>query len=115
MFRLSGTFPFNEDEEIEDVRVTRFAHLPLGVFSSKFAMPISCFHRIRGKRSPKKVRGTLISTHDTHPVLATDLISNDLLQVNTGHRLAAANALRHAFFEVNPPNAAFALVHPSHV
>ena len=30
----------------------------------------------------------------------TDLISHHLLQVNAGHRLAAANALKHAFFEV---------------
>jgi hypothetical protein len=33
-------------------------------------------------------------------LLAIDLISHHLLQVNAGHRLAAANALRHAFFEV---------------
>lgn len=32
--------------------------------------------------------------------LAIDLISHQLLQVNAGHRLAAANALRHTFFEV---------------
>ncbi len=33
-------------------------------------------------------------------ILAIDLISHHLLQVNVGYRLAAANALKHAFFEV---------------
>ncbi|CAF5140565.1 unnamed protein product [Rotaria magnacalcarata] len=36
---------------------------------------------------------------DASYFLAVDLISHHLLQVNAGHRLAAANALRHAFFE----------------
>ena len=33
-------------------------------------------------------------------ILAIDLISHHLLQVNAGHRLAAVSAAKHAFFEV---------------
>ncbi|CAF2066108.1 unnamed protein product [Rotaria magnacalcarata] len=65
---LSGTFPFNEDEEIEDQ-----------IRNANFMFPSNPWKDI---------------SRD-----AVDLISHHLLQVNAGHRLAAANALRHAFFE----------------
>ncbi|CAF2954888.1 unnamed protein product [Rotaria sp. Silwood2] len=65
---LSGTFPFNEDEEIEDQ-----------IRNANFMFPSNPWKDISKD--------------------ATDLISHHLLQVNAGHRLAAANALRHAFFE----------------
>lgn len=144
--------------------------LNVGFFfsSSKFAMLISCFLRILGKRFPTKVcirvmhrshslsfgrtrhwrfflslafpAGSIgtgeqtsivdqqslsstmatgwrnIAARDLFPFrfctarvglhvipfrsLAIDLISHHLLQVNAGHRLAAASALRHVFFEV---------------
>jgi len=64
---LSGTFPFNEDEEIEDQ-----------IRNANFMFPSNPWKDISKD--------------------AIDLISNHLLQVNAGHRLAAANALRHAFF-----------------
>ncbi|CAF1047019.1 unnamed protein product [Rotaria sordida] len=65
---LSGTFPFNEDEEIEDQ-----------IRNANFMFPSNPWKDISKD--------------------AADLISHHLLQVNAGHRLAAANALRHAFFE----------------
>lgn len=53
---LSGTFPFNEDEEIEDVRREREGDdgWDFLVFS-KFEMRILCFHPILGRIFPMKV------------------------------------------------------------
>jgi len=65
---LSGTFPFNEDEEIEDQ-----------IRNANFMFPTNPWKDISNE--------------------AIDLISHHLLQVNVGYRLAAANALKHAFFE----------------
>jgi hypothetical protein len=47
-----------------------------------------------------RMNNLILHVFNTLLFLATDLISHHLLQVNAGHRLAAANALRHAFFEV---------------
>lgn len=46
------------------------------------------------------LHGIFLHLHGFAIVLAADLISHHLLQVNAGYRLAAANALKHAFFEV---------------
>lgn len=59
MFSLSGTFPFNEDEEIEDVRkklICKFLILFFKkIYFSKFVMQILCFLQIHGKKFQKKV------------------------------------------------------------
>ncbi|UJR38292.1 hypothetical protein I4U23_030962 [Adineta vaga] len=65
---LSGTFPFNEDEEIEDQ-----------IRNANFMFPTTPWRDISNE--------------------AIDLIAHHLLQVNAGHRLAAASALKQAFFE----------------
>jgi hypothetical protein len=56
---LSGTFPFNEDEEIEDVKkkeILNFFDLQIFYFYfSKFVMQILCFHQILGKMYQTKV------------------------------------------------------------
>ena len=174
-FRLSGTFPFNEDEEIEDVRFYQWISYDSSIVFvfSKFAMQILCFLSILGRRFPVTVDwisfsssflrnnnpnldflalsfvqtlleldsrkrllinkvflqpwlqvdtsdllfssslGFIFHLHENKLffgkfvfawvcgiLLATDLISHHLLQVNAGYRLAAANARRHAYFEV---------------
>jgi serine/threonine protein kinase len=54
---LSGTFPFNEDEEIEDVknRNSNFFLWKFCLYFSKFEMRILCFQQILGKIYRMKV------------------------------------------------------------
>ncbi|CAF1224998.1 unnamed protein product [Adineta ricciae] len=100
---LSGTFPFNEDEEIEDqIRNANFM-FPVNPWQeiSKEALNFLQSLLEIDRRRRIVINKVFLQPWLQHGilVLAIDLISHHLLQVNAGHRLAAANTLRHAFFE----------------